>query len=116
MKLRTTIGRGLALHVGAAVLLGGHLVSAEAQSQSQTQQDAGENKPQAGNGLEEVVVTAQKRREELQNVPIAITAVEGATLEKAGVTTVGDLVQLAPSLQFGTRSTNVFIAMRGIGQ
>lgn len=66
--------------------------------------------------LEEIVVTAEKRAEGLQNIPIAITAVTGETLERAGVNEVGDLVQLAPSLQFGTRSTNVFIAMRGIGQ
>jgi iron complex outermembrane receptor protein len=116
MKFHTTIRRDLALRVGATVLLGGYLISAEAQSQGQAQQDAGQNQPRASNELEEVVVTAQKRREGLQNVPIAITAVEGATLEKAGVTELGDLVQLAPSLQFGTRSTNVFIAMRGISQ
>src|SRR5262245_11489300 len=115
MKFHTMIRRDLVLRVGATVLLGGYFVPAAAQSQSQTQQEAGENK-RAANVLEEVVVTAQKRREGLQNIPIAITAVEGATLEQAGVTAVGDLVQLAPSLQFGTRSTNVFIAMRGIGQ
>jgi len=65
---------------------------------------------------DEIVVTAQKRPEGLQNVPIAITALSGQTLDKAGVRTVGDLTQLTPSLQFGTRSTNVFIALRGIGQ
>lgn len=66
--------------------------------------------------IEEIIVTAEKRSEGLQNIPIPITAVTGETLQKAGVKDVGDLVQLAPSLQFGTRSTNVFIAMRGIGQ
>lgn len=68
------------------------------------------------NATEEIVVTAEKRPEGLQNVPIAITALSGQTLEKAGVTTVADLPLLVPSLQFGTRSTNIFIAMRGIGQ
>jgi len=66
--------------------------------------------------LQEVVVTAEKRAEGLQNIPIAITAITGNTLEKASVRDVSDLVQLAPSLQFGTRSTNIFIALRGIGQ
>jgi iron complex outermembrane receptor protein len=66
--------------------------------------------------LQEVVVTAEKRAEGLQNIPIAITAISGNTLEKASVKDVSDLVQLAPSLQFGTRSTNIFIALRGIGQ
>lgn len=66
--------------------------------------------------IDDVVVTAEKRSEGLQNIPIAITAFSGETLQKAGVREVGDLVQLTPSLQFGTRSTNIFIALRGIGQ
>lgn len=67
-------------------------------------------------GIDEIIVTAEKRSEGIQNIPIPITAVTGETLRRAGVNDVGDLVQLSPSLQFGTRSTNVFIAMRGIGQ
>lgn len=66
--------------------------------------------------LQEIVVTAEKRAEGLQNIPIAITAISGDTLEKASVKDVSDLVQVAPSLQFGTRQTNIFIALRGIGQ
>jgi iron complex outermembrane receptor protein len=66
--------------------------------------------------LEDVVVTAERRSEGLQNVPIAITALSGNTLEEAGVNSVGELVQLTPSLQFGERFGNVFIAVRGIGQ
>ena len=67
-------------------------------------------------GIADIIVTAERRPEGLQNVPIAITALSGNTLDKAGVKTVGDLTQLAPSLQFGQRSTNNFIALRGIGQ
>lgn len=73
-------------------------------------------RPSQSDVVEDIIVTAEKRAEGLQNIPIAITAVSGETLQKAGVREVGDLVQLTPSLQFGTRSTNVFIAMRGIGQ
>lgn len=116
MRIRTIIRRDLAVRVGATVVLGGYLATAQAQSQSETQRGASQDESRVTNMLEEVVVTAQKRREGLQNIPIAITALEGPTLERAGVTAVGDLVQLAPSLQFGTRSTNVFIAVRGIGQ
>lgn len=70
----------------------------------------------SNNGIADIIVTAEKRPEGLQNVPIAITALSGSTLEKSGVKTVGDLTQVTPSLQFGTRSTNNFIALRGIGQ
>ncbi|WP_417450608.1 TonB-dependent receptor [Kordiimonas sp.] len=66
--------------------------------------------------IEDIIVTAQKRREGLQNTPIAITALSGQTLEKAGIDSVGGLVQVTPSLQFGERFGNIFIALRGIGQ
>ena len=118
MKLHTMIGGELVRRLGVAVFFGGCLLAAPAhgQNQSHARQGADRNEARGITQLEEIVVTAQKRPEGLQNIPIAITAVSGATLEKAGVTAVGDLVQLAPSLQFGTRSTNVFIAMRGISQ
>jgi len=102
------IRRAGMLSMGAATLLGSASSPAIAWAQSSARTN--------DNALEEVVVTAEKRAEGLQNIPIAITALSDATLQKAGVKEVGDLVQLTPSLQFGTRSTNVFIAMRGIGQ
>jgi len=99
--------------LGATALLGGCLLPLQAAAQSDPQA----TEEQQGRAvLDTVFVTAEKRSENLQNVPIAITAVTGETLEDAGVKEVGDLTQLTPSLQFGTRSTNVFIAMRGIGQ
>jgi iron complex outermembrane receptor protein len=107
---RNPIRRASALPASAAALLCGVALPAIAHAQSQAQARGDEA------ALEEVVVTAEKRAEGLQNIPIAITAISNTTLERAGVKEVGDLVQLTPSLQFGTRSTNVFIAMRGIGQ
>jgi iron complex outermembrane recepter protein len=119
--------RARALCLSATALCGACLVptvalaqdqgrgAAPAQQQAATPTNSSDAQDDA-NGIKDVVVTAEKRAEGVQNIPIAITAVTGATLEKAGVKQVGDLVQLAPSLQFGTRSTNVFIAVRGIGQ
>jgi iron complex outermembrane receptor protein len=108
------------LSLGATALAGGCLVSTAAWAQSQPPRPqpakASARDPARQNQVEEIVVTAEKRAEGLQNVANAITAVSGATLERASVTQVGDLTQLSPSLQFGTRSTNVFIALRGIGQ
>jgi len=115
-----------ALCLGTTALCGGLLFPAGALAQSQPHADApakaqagsstGRTVAQNDSGIADIVVTAEKRAEGVQNIPIAITAVTGATLDKAGVKQIGDLVQLAPSLQFGTRSTNVFIAIRGIGQ
>ena len=47
----------------------------------------------------EIVVTATRRNETVQDVPIAITAIGGAELQNAGVDNVRDLEQLAPSIQ-----------------
>ena len=49
-------------------------------------------------GIQEVVVTARKRAENVQNVPIAITAVNSKTLEAHGFTQMQDLQKLAPNL------------------
>jgi len=51
--------------------------------------------------LEEIVVTAQKRAESSQDVPISIQAIAADTLEKLGATEVVDLAQSAPSLSIG---------------
>ena len=52
----------------------------------------------AGNGLETVIVTARKVAEDAQTVPISITALSAADLEKLNVNTVADLQSMTPSL------------------
>jgi iron complex outermembrane receptor protein len=66
--------------------------------------------------LEEVVVTATRREENLQNVPVAVTAVTAATLAERQITNISGLDRLAPSLTtapFGD-STSPLIAIRGL--
>ncbi|MEQ9465096.1 MAG: TonB-dependent receptor [Haliea sp.] len=48
--------------------------------------------------IEEVVVTARKRAENLQEVPIAITAIDEQTLQRAGVERAGDYIGLIPNV------------------
>lgn len=57
------------------------------------------NPPQAG-ALEEIVVTANKRSEPLQSVPMSISAFTGATLEREGVTNIQDYGNRIPNLTF----------------
>lgn len=49
--------------------------------------------------LEEVIVTAQKREERLQNVPLAVSVIAEGALEQAGIRSIDDLDTLVPSLQ-----------------
>lgn len=72
-------------------------------------------------GLEEIVVFARKREERLQDVPVAVSAISAADLEKAGVTNVEDLSGKVPSLYFSQNNNvspqkdNKAIVLRGVG-
>ncbi len=66
--------------------------------------------------LEEVVVTAQKRTQDLQDVPVAVSAFTGEMLRDSGVRDMFELAAIAPSLrvtQSQTSTTTVF-GIRGI--
>jgi iron complex outermembrane receptor protein len=72
--------------------------------------------------LEEVIVTARRVEENLQDTPISITAITGAELERRQIFSTEDLDQVTPNLQFtndttlaGNNSSSV-IFIRGIGQ
>jgi iron complex outermembrane recepter protein len=67
--------------------------------------------------LEDIVVTAQKREQNLQDVPVAVTAITADTLVNRNVSTISDLPRLAPSLTVttGALPTNNSINLRGIG-
>ena len=84
---------GLALAVGA-------LIAASAQAQ-----------------LEEVIVTAQKRVQSLQDVPMAVSALSGSDLNDAGVQTIEDLARLVPSLevQSTTSAASANFRIRRVG-
>lgn len=65
----------------------------------------------------EIIVTAQKRGENVQRVPIAITALSGDVLAQDGVVTTLDLTQAVPGLQINNlfQSSNPTIFLRGVG-
>lgn len=66
--------------------------------------------------IEEVTVTAQKREESLQEVPIAITAFSGEVLREDGVVTLHDISEKTPNMVFSAFSVGQpEIAIRGIG-
>ncbi len=71
----------------------------------------------AQEGVADIVVTAQKREERLQEVPIAITALTSAQLTTKGISNAADLSGLAPNLTTaqGTAGANdLTISMRGL--
>lgn len=67
--------------------------------------------------IEEVMVTAQKREQNAQDVPIALTAIDAETIAQAGIETTQDVVRLAPSLtvnEANHKQTSSF-SIRGVG-
>ena len=69
----------------------------------------------SGAALEEIIVTAQKREEALQSVPVAITAVTADVLQSSGIQTTQDLAQIAPGLVFANTLDISQIFLRGVG-
>jgi len=67
--------------------------------------------------LEEIVVTAQKRAQNVQDVPISLTAVSGSFMEESGIATLQDLGGYVPNLSLSQSSNvaNQRIILRGVG-
>jgi iron complex outermembrane receptor protein len=66
-------------------------------------------------GIPDIVVTAQKRSESLQKVPLAVTALSGATLQRSGITDLQGATSSIPNLNLGQQVGVAKISLRGIG-
>ena len=92
-------------------------LAAPAFAQQASQADAAAQSP---NDTKEIVVTAQFRKEKLQDTPISITAISGATLEARSQTNLADVAKQAPSVQLtdlgGAFGPSVAATIRGVGQ
>lgn len=71
----------------------------------------------AAGGLEEIVITAQKREENLQTVPVSVTALSSEAIANQRIADFSDLTRAAPSLTITQQSSspNNSIILRGIG-
>jgi len=88
-------GRVWALMAAASVIALGSVTTAQAQTA-----------PAGGVALQEVVVTARKRAERVQDVPITIAAQTGEQLAQSAIRSVGDLSAITPGLQTMRTTTN----------
>lgn len=86
-------------------------------------QDAGEAQPATDRGAEqqaignEIVVTATKREQTLQDVPVAVSVTTAETIERAQIRDLRDLSSVVPSLRVAERqsSANTTFLIRGFG-
>jgi iron complex outermembrane receptor protein len=72
----------------------------------------------ADDRLEEVVVTAQRREEKLQDVPVSVVAFDEVAIRQAGIRNTADFLGMTPNVSFDQSFTvgNSFVTMRGIEQ
>ncbi|MEM9529426.1 MAG: TonB-dependent receptor [Pseudomonadota bacterium] len=72
--------------------------------------------------LEEVVVTARKRQESQQDIPVAVSAFTGASLDVRGIVNVSEIGRITPNMNYqnnpvaGGSSSVATVYIRGIGQ
>lgn len=80
-------------------------------------QGPAQQEEESGRGIETIVVTAQKREQNLQDVPIVVTAVSGQLLQDTGVKDIKDLTLVAPGLTVTstTSEASTTARIRGVG-
>ncbi|MBU1513322.1 MAG: TonB-dependent receptor [Alphaproteobacteria bacterium] len=89
-------------------------VAAEAAVDAAATTDAGDG--DGGGEVEAVIVTARRRAEQAQDVPIALSVLSAETLDKTGTYNLAQVVQLAPSLYIGSfNPRNTTVNIRGLG-
>ncbi|MDB5453315.1 MAG: TonB-dependent receptor [Caulobacteraceae bacterium] len=95
------------LHLRSLLVVGASAVALTAVAQPALAQ------ANSGNMIEELVVTAEKREQSLQDVPVAVTAYTSERRDLLGVTTVEDVARMTPSLSY---TNNDRLSIRGFGR
>jgi iron complex outermembrane receptor protein len=67
-----------------------------------------------GNVIEELVITAEKREQNLQDVPVAVSAFTSAKRELIGINSIQDMTNFTPGLQYNSSTDR--ISLRGVGR
>jgi iron complex outermembrane receptor protein len=70
----------------------------------------------AASGLQEIVVTALKQKERLQETPSTVDVVTGDDVIQRGLTDIRGLANLAPTIELGAENASTQVFLRGIGQ
>jgi iron complex outermembrane receptor protein len=93
----------------AALLAGAFVLPGAAHAQSD-----GSTKAPAAADLDEIIVTAQRRSERLQDVPMSITALSTEMLSRSGISTTTDLARVTPGLILPKYGIGIQPSLRGV--
>jgi outer membrane receptor protein involved in Fe transport len=105
--------RSLTRHAQVFVAAGAFAFAAAASAQ-----EAPPAADAASAGIEEIIVTATKRAANIQDIPIAVTAISDVQIERGGLKDIRDLPSLSPSFNMNssnTESGGTTLRMRGVG-
>ena len=93
----------------SSLALGSAVIAQDAKAQTARPRAA------ADTSVEEVLVTARRREESLQNAPVAVAALTGGQLSKYAITGIGDLSKFVPGMVVGRQVTggSASIFLRG---
>src|SRR5579863_2018511 len=83
-------------------------------SQAATASAAATDTSQAATSVTEIVVTAEKREQSLQKVPVAVSVFTGAQRDVIGINTVADVTNFAPGFTYDPANVHAYI--RGVGR
>ncbi len=88
---------------------------AHAQSATIAQRADAASSADAEGDVGDIIVTAQRRSERLQDIPMAITALSGTALQRAPITNIADIQTSIPNVNISMRNGSGVVAIRGIG-
>lgn len=111
----TSIARIIKLHSLAALINAAALIETAAAQQSPSPAETASASRTAGGGIEELVVTAQRRIEPIQKSSVSIEVMSDKELSRRGITEVRDLTAAAPSITISQNGAYVQTNIRGVG-
>ena len=117
MKLNIRISKRLAQGASLLALVGALATASAASAQAAATASAAPaptGQDASGGALEEVVVTAQHVKEDVQKTPIAMSVYNGSALKDVGVTNINALSTIAPDLNFSVAEGEPVLTVRGI--
>lgn len=114
---KCSMGHLKPIPLALAALLGTSSVWAQTTPQRPTSaQDAASEANSTA--LETIIVTAQRREERLQDVPVSVKAFSAKQIEDAGIKSTQDFINMTPNMSFDNSFTygNSFVVIRGVTQ
>lgn len=114
MSIPTSGRVRLAIRIGASALAITSCTGIAAQAQTVTES---QETTQRQEGLQEIIVTARKREESVQNIPVAVTALSAETLVARNIRTIEQVAASVPQFVVarGSSGSGANLSLRGIG-